>query len=52
MQFHELIIPTSESLRNDYFANTGLHYLFCGPTGTGKSLCLHNISKYQITCSG
>ncbi|CAD8045721.1 unnamed protein product [Paramecium sonneborni] len=52
MQFHEIIIPTAELMRNDYFCKMGLHFLFCGPTSTGKSLSMNKFSKFQITCSG
>jgi len=40
IKFYEIVVPTNESIRNDYFCQTGLHFLFCGPTGTGKSLSM------------
>jgi dynein heavy chain, axonemal len=39
--FHELIVPTKDTLRIYYFlelyAINNKHVLFCGPTGTGKT---------------
>lgn len=44
--FNELIIPTNDSIRNNYFLNlnvqNNMHVLFCGPTGTGKSINVAN----------
>ena len=40
--YHELIIPTSDSVRNNFFLNlsitSALHFLITGPTGTGKTV--------------
>ena len=50
--YHKLFIPTNESIRNDIFMDFGvehkIHYLFCGPTGTGKTVNIKNqlSSKY------
>ena len=42
--FHEIIVPTKETLRMYYFldlyASNSKHVLFCGPTGTGKTACM------------
>ena len=50
--YHKLFIPTNESIRNDFFMDFGvknkIHYMFCGPTGTGKTVTIKNQlnSKY------
>ena len=45
-QYHQLIIPTSESLRISFFMNlmvkNSKHILFTGPTGTGKTISILN----------
>jgi dynein heavy chain len=45
-QFHQLIIPTVESLRTAWFMNlmstNKKHILFTGPTGTGKTISIVN----------
>lgn len=45
-EFHEIFVPTSDSIRNNYFLNlcikNQIHLLLCGPTGTGKTV---NIMK-------
>lgn len=33
-------------------ATIGLHLLYCGPTGTGKTLSMAAKSGFQIVCSG
>jgi len=42
LQYHEIMIPTSDSARNIYFLKLLIcnekHVMNCGPTGTGKSL--------------
>ena len=42
LKFEELIIPTTDSVRNGYFVRTFLenkqHILMTGPTGTGKTI--------------
>ena len=44
--FNELLIPTNDSIRFNYFLHlnvrANMHVLFCGPTGTGKSI---NVSR-------
>lgn len=44
--YHSLIIPTSDSIRNNYFLNTcmehKIHLLICGNTGTGKTVNIIN----------
>ena len=44
--FNDLLIPTNDSIRFNYFLNLNIknhmHSLFCGPTGTGKSI---NVAK-------
>jgi dynein heavy chain len=44
--YNELIIPTNDSIRNNYFLHLNIknhmHVLFVGPTGTGKSI---NVTK-------
>jgi dynein heavy chain len=44
--FHNLLIPTVDSVRNNHFVNLyiGLkqHLLMTGPTGTGKTLNIMN----------
>ena len=61
--FNDLMIPTNDSIRFNYFLNLNIknkmHSLFCGPTGTGKSI---NVSKelaanyydthYTFLCTG
>ena len=41
VEYHELLIPTSDSIRNNYFVHltvkNKLHLLISGPTGTGKT---------------
>ena len=47
LTYHELIVPTTENLKNSYMLNlcvkNNLPVLFIGPTGTGKSM---SIQKY------
>ncbi|CAG9332270.1 unnamed protein product [Blepharisma stoltei] len=42
--FHELIVPTKDTIRISYLmhfmASAHKHILFCGPTGTGKTVCV------------
>ncbi|CAD8044294.1 unnamed protein product [Paramecium primaurelia] len=52
IDFHQIVVPTNESNRNDYFCKLGLHFLYCGPTGTGKSLSMTKFSQFLIACSG
>ena len=44
--FQSLLIPTVDSVRNNYFLNTfvqsKLHFLMTGPTGTGKTINVIN----------
>ncbi len=44
--FNDLIIPTNDSIRHNYFLHQNvvnhMHVLFCGPTGTGKSINVGN----------
>ena len=46
VSYNELIIPTNDSIRHNYFLNLNvknhMHVLFCGPTGTGKSINVAN----------
>lgn len=46
ISYNELIIPTNDSIRHNYFLNLNvknhMHVLFCGPTGTGKSINVAN----------
>lgn len=46
LPFHEILIPTIDSVRNNYFLNTfvnnKLHFLLTGPTGTGKTINVIN----------
>ena len=49
MKFHDIIIPTTESLRIITFLKMAINaeypYLIIGPTGTGKSLFIGNYIK-------
>lgn len=42
VSFHEVIVPTSDSIRVSLLMRmlmeNGFHPLFCGPTGTGKTI--------------
>ena len=63
ISFNDLLIPTNDSIRFNYFLHlnikNNMHSLFCGPTGTGKSI---NVSKelaanyydsnYTFLCTG
>lgn len=44
--YHSLIVPTSDSIRNNFFLNICLehkiHLLICGNTGTGKTTNIVN----------
>jgi dynein heavy chain len=44
--YHKLLIPTNDSIRNDYFLNFSvrhkIHLLLSGPTGTGKTVNVIN----------
>jgi dynein heavy chain, axonemal len=46
ISYNDLIIPTNDSIRHNYFLNLNItnhmHVLFCGPTGTGKSINVAN----------
>ena len=46
VEYHELLIPTSDSIRNNYLLNLSvknrLHLLVSGPTGTGKTVNIIN----------
>ena len=46
VEFHELIIPTIDLVRNNYFLNMYIknhyHLLITGPTGTGKTVNIVN----------
>ena len=46
ISYNDLIIPTNDSIRHNYFLNLNvknhMHVLFCGPTGTGKSINVAN----------
>lgn len=46
ISFNDLLIPTNDSIRFNYFFHLNiknhLHVLFCGPTGTGKSINVTN----------
>jgi dynein heavy chain len=46
MAFHELIVPTSDLVRNSFFLHlcvrSRVHLLLAGPTGTGKTVNLVN----------
>jgi len=41
VEYHQLLIPTSDSIRNNYFLHlcvkNKMHLLISGPTGTGKT---------------
>ena len=47
IQFHEMFVPTIESVRTTYLLELliahGKHVLFTGPTGTGKSASIRNV---------
>ncbi len=47
LTYHELIVPTTENLKNSYMLNlcvkNSMPVLFVGPTGTGKSV---SVLKY------
>jgi dynein heavy chain, axonemal len=53
IEYHSLFIPTNESIRSDIFMDFGVrnkvHYLFCGATGTGKTISVKSqlSLKYQ-----
>jgi len=51
--FHQLIIPTVESVRTSFFVNllvqNSKHILFTGPTGTGKTISIQNELKQKFT---
>lgn len=42
LTYHEIIVPTTENLKNSYIMNicvkNNLPILLIGPTGTGKSI--------------
>lgn len=44
--YTNLLIPTSDSIRNNYFVQRSLdhkfHLMICGPTGTGKTVNIIN----------
>ena len=46
LQANEVIIPTTETVRQEYFLELFMKHekalLFVGPTGTGKSAITHN----------
>lgn len=46
ISFNDLIIPTNDSIRHNYFLHLNIenhmHVLYCGPTGTGKSINVAN----------
>ena len=47
LKFEEIIVPTRESKRNEYFIASAIRFkrniLLTGPTGTGKSLGITNV---------
>jgi dynein heavy chain len=53
--FHEIIVPTKDNIRVSYIMNflaaAGKHLLFCGPTGTGKTVCVLDKLKSGAICS-
>lgn len=56
ISYNDLIIPTNDSIRHNYFLNLNIqnhmHSLFCGPTGTGKSINIANelnVNYYNAT---
>ena len=50
--FHEIIVPTKDNIRVSYIMSflsaAGKHLLFCGPTGTGKTVCVLDKLKSQF----
>jgi dynein heavy chain len=52
LQYHEIMIPTSDSARNIYFLKLLIcnekHVLNCGPTGTGKSLNINQLLTKEL----
>jgi hypothetical protein len=46
MPYHKLFIPTNDSIRNgtliDFGVKNKIHFLFCGVTGTGKTVNVRN----------
>jgi dynein heavy chain len=44
LTYHELIVPTTENLKNSYILNlcikNNIPNLFVGPTGTGKTVLI------------
>jgi dynein heavy chain len=51
-QYHEIMIPTSDSARNIYFMKLLItnekHVLNVGPTGTGKSLNITQLIHKEL----
>jgi dynein heavy chain len=49
LTYHELIVPTTENLKNSYILNlcikNSLPVLFVGPTGTGKSVLVQRFLR-------
>jgi dynein heavy chain len=52
MQYHEIMIPTTDSARNIYFLKLLItnekHVLNVGPTGTGKSLNINQLLTREL----
>ena len=46
ISYNDLLIPTNDTIRFNYFLHLNIqnhmHVLFCGPTGTGKSINVSN----------
>lgn len=53
MQYHEIMIHTTDSVRNIYFLKLLItnekHVLNVGPTGTGKSLNINQLLTKELT---
>ena len=53
LKFEEIIIPTTETLRNEYFILKMLsqdeHFLLTGPTGTAKTVGVLNLLEVNYT---
>lgn len=50
--FHEVIVPTKDTIRisylMDFMSNSHKNILFCGPTGTGKTVCVLDSLRTQF----
>lgn len=52
-QPQEIIVTTTDTIRYSYiqewFINNSIPFLFCGPTGTGKSVYIQNVLLNQLS---